>query len=312
MTVTFGDGVQGARLPTGTVNVTARYRSGIGPDGEVAAATLTMLRAMPLGLRGVTNPVPASRRRRPRAARGCAPQCAADGADLRARRLAARLRELRARLSRASARRAATCCGSTARRSVFLTVAGATGGPPGDDVLTNLRPIDRRRERPVAALRRGRLRAALLQPAGRRSRSTRATASPTCRRRYRALLLASFGFDARDLGQSVTAAEVMALIHTVPGVLAVDLDELLALHRRRRRPPTPRSTRCRPSARAATPRRRTSDAGRAAADQPGGRSRWRRWRHEPLLSPSGSTSCCRRSIGCAMPTRASRCAPCWR
>src|SRR5207247_308265 len=60
MQLTFGDGVQGARLPTGTVNVTARYRSGIGPDGEVDAGTLTMLRAMPLGLRGVTNPVPAS------------------------------------------------------------------------------------------------------------------------------------------------------------------------------------------------------------------------------------------------------------
>jgi hypothetical protein len=59
MQVTFGDGVQGARLPTGTVNVGAHYRSGIGPDGEVDAGTLTMLRAMPLGLRGVTNPVPA-------------------------------------------------------------------------------------------------------------------------------------------------------------------------------------------------------------------------------------------------------------
>ena len=35
MRMTFGDGVQGARLPTGTVNVAARYRSGIGPDGEV-------------------------------------------------------------------------------------------------------------------------------------------------------------------------------------------------------------------------------------------------------------------------------------
>ena len=41
------------------------------------------------------------------------------------------------------------------------------------------------------------------------------------------LLLVSFGFDARDLGRSVTAAEVMALIHTVPGVVAVDLTELL-------------------------------------------------------------------------------------
>ena len=40
-------------------------------------------------------------------------------------------------------------------------------------------------------------------------------------------LLAAFGFAARDLGQSVTAAEIMALIHTLPGVVAVDIFELL-------------------------------------------------------------------------------------
>ena len=50
----------GARLPPARSTSTARYRSGIGPDGEVAAGTLTMLRAMPLGLRSVTNALPAS------------------------------------------------------------------------------------------------------------------------------------------------------------------------------------------------------------------------------------------------------------
>ena len=61
-------------------------------------ATLTMLRAMPLGLRGVTNAVPAERRRGPGAAGRRAPQRAVDLADLRARGVAARLRELCARL----------------------------------------------------------------------------------------------------------------------------------------------------------------------------------------------------------------------
>ena len=42
-----------------------------------------------------------------------------------------------------------------------------------------------------------------------------------------AALLESFGFEGRDLAQSVTAAEVITLIHTLPGVVAVDLDELL-------------------------------------------------------------------------------------
>src|SRR5262249_17726124 len=60
MSVIFGDGLQGSRLPTGTMNVAAHYRSGIGPDGEVDAGSLTMLRAMPLGLRSVTNSIPAT------------------------------------------------------------------------------------------------------------------------------------------------------------------------------------------------------------------------------------------------------------
>jgi hypothetical protein len=42
-----------------------------------------------------------------------------------------------------------------------------------------------------------------------------------------ATLLAAFGFDARDLGQSVTAAEIVALMHRLPGVIAVDILELL-------------------------------------------------------------------------------------
>jgi hypothetical protein len=41
-----------------------------------------------------------------------------------------------------------------------------------------------------------------------------------------AALLQGFGFAARDLGQSVTAAEVVTLIHGVAGVIAVDLTEL--------------------------------------------------------------------------------------
>jgi hypothetical protein len=42
-----------------------------------------------------------------------------------------------------------------------------------------------------------------------------------------AALQAAFAFSTRDLGQSVTEAEVVALIHTVAGVVAVDLYELL-------------------------------------------------------------------------------------
>jgi hypothetical protein len=59
-TIIFGDGVQGARLPTGTTNVLANYRTGIGLGGEVDARSLTVLQTKPLGIREVTNPVAAS------------------------------------------------------------------------------------------------------------------------------------------------------------------------------------------------------------------------------------------------------------
>ncbi len=58
-TVTFGDGKTGSRLPSGSSNVSATYRFGIGAAGEVGANQLTMLAGRPLGVRGVINPLAA-------------------------------------------------------------------------------------------------------------------------------------------------------------------------------------------------------------------------------------------------------------
>ena len=225
MTLTFGDGVQGARLPSGSVNVAARYRSGIGADGEVDAATLTMLRAMPLGLRGVTNVVPAS------GAEG--PEQLAD-ARRNAPLTLLTFERVVSLLDYRNFARAYPGIGKArgdvlwidGAAMVFLTVAGATGGAPGDDVLTNLGlsiagASDPSQRFEVAAFvqRYFSLGAAVAIEARHVFADVQAA--------VQSLLLASFGFDARDLGQSVTAAEVMALMHTVPGVVAVDLTELL-------------------------------------------------------------------------------------
>ncbi|MEA3028994.1 MAG: hypothetical protein QOG13_319 [Sphingomonadales bacterium] len=58
--VQFGDGVSGARPPTGRNNLVAVYRKGIGTAGSVAADALSMALDRPLGLDEVFNPVPAS------------------------------------------------------------------------------------------------------------------------------------------------------------------------------------------------------------------------------------------------------------
>ncbi|MFE3106151.1 putative baseplate assembly protein [Kitasatospora indigofera] len=58
--VEFGDGRHGARLPTGVENVTARYRVGGGNAGNVAAGQVNQVVSRPLGVSGVTNPLPAT------------------------------------------------------------------------------------------------------------------------------------------------------------------------------------------------------------------------------------------------------------
>ena len=55
--VTFGDGVNGARLPTGAGNVVATYRFGSGGDAP-SAETLTNVMTPTPGLKGFRNPLP--------------------------------------------------------------------------------------------------------------------------------------------------------------------------------------------------------------------------------------------------------------
>lgn len=58
--VIFGDGVEGARLPTGHENVMARYRMGIGKAGNVKAGQISLLATRPAGVREVVNWVEAT------------------------------------------------------------------------------------------------------------------------------------------------------------------------------------------------------------------------------------------------------------
>ncbi len=57
VTVEFGDGLTGARLPTGEENVSAVYRVGTGADGMVKASQLSLLMTQVLGVQKVTNPL---------------------------------------------------------------------------------------------------------------------------------------------------------------------------------------------------------------------------------------------------------------
>ena len=225
MQLTFGDGVQGARLPTGTLNVAARYRSGIGPDGEVDAGTLTMLRAMPLGLRGVANPI---------AATGAEGPEQLDDARRNAPLTLLTFERVVSLLDYENYARAFPGIGKArgdrlwvdGASRIFLTVAGATGGAPGDDVLKHLIDSIAAASDPSQRFDAGAYLQRYFSLKARIAVDPRYIAKDVLAA-VSAALLAGYGFAARDLGQSVTAAGVVTLIHTVPGVLAVDLDELL-------------------------------------------------------------------------------------
>ncbi len=267
MTLTFGDGVQGARLPSGTLNVSARYRSGIGPNGEVDAGTLTMLRAMPLGLRGVTNPIAAAGaegQEQLADARRNAPLTL-----LTFERVVSLLdyeNYARAFPGIGKARGDVLSVDGTSR--IFLTVAGATGGPPGADVLTNLIGSIGAASDPSQRFDVGAYAQRYFSLKAKVAVDPRYVAADVLAE-VSAALLAGFGFDARDLGQSVTAAEVVTLVHRVAGVVAVDLDELLPTSDDPV-PADPAATAV-PAFGARWDAIAGSDpAGRAATDQPGG------------------------------------------
>jgi predicted phage baseplate assembly protein len=59
LTIRTGDGTTGSRLPSGTENITATYRHGLGKAGNVDAGAIKTLLDRPKGLKSAYNPQPA-------------------------------------------------------------------------------------------------------------------------------------------------------------------------------------------------------------------------------------------------------------
>jgi predicted phage baseplate assembly protein len=222
--VTFGDGVHGARLPTGVENVRAEYRVGVGAAGNVRERQITQLSSRPLGVSGVTNPVPAE---------GGAD---ADGAEQLRRCVPVAVAALdrlvgvpdyedfaraRAGIGRASARRVR----DGGREIVHVTVAGADDVTLADDsgIVTALRasletfgdPL-----LPVAVA----VREAVLLLSAASVRILPDYAFELVEPAIRAAVLHRLGFAARELGQPCYRSELVAAIQGVPGVDGVDVD----------------------------------------------------------------------------------------
>lgn len=219
-TVVFGDGREGARLPTGMENVTATYRTGIGADGNLPSGSITVLRSRPAAVRRAANPVAATggadpespdqaRERAPVAVRALGRVVSlsdyADFASLYPGVSQARSDLLRARAS----------------HLVAVTIAGVEGAVPGAGVMAGLTAsIDANR------LNATRFRVVPYEPLWFRF-AARIVASAAydpadVAHRARHAMQAHLAFDARGFGVDVRLAELMAALQAVRGVQAVE------------------------------------------------------------------------------------------
>jgi predicted phage baseplate assembly protein len=224
--VIFGDGSHGARPSTGTENVRATYRSGIGMAGMVLAEKLTLLQTRPLGIQSVINPLEASGAEEPESR---------DGARRNAPLTVLTLDRIVSLRDYEDFARAFAGIGKAQavelRRGelvlVHLTMAAANGDEISEtsSVFVNLvEAIDRVRD-PGATV--------VVESYARRFFNLEADILVD--RRYRpesvleaarSALAAAFSFELRDFGQPATAAEIITLIQAVPGVVMTDLNKL--------------------------------------------------------------------------------------
>lgn len=225
-TILFGDGRNGARLPTGSENVTASYRAGLGRSGAVAADALTILKTRPQGVKAVTNPLAATGSQDPETLADARAHAPTNVLTL-GRLVSVSDYEDFARAYPGIGKAQAVRLWDGRRRWVHLSLATSEGAPlaPTDDLYASLTgDIDARRD-PVQRILVGtfvrrtfKLRASLrLDPAH---------VAEDVLEAVRAALHAAFSFHERSFGQAVTGAEILAIAHRVPGVIAVDLDAL--------------------------------------------------------------------------------------
>ena len=201
----------------------ANYRTGIGLAGQVAAQALSLLTNRPLGVRSVINPLaaagaadPASIRRRP-------PERAADGPYDIDRVVSVSDVEDFASTFAGIGKAQARLLWDGSSQVVQLTVGGADGKPiAGDsDLSKNLASSLQANGDPALLLRlpldtfvEHDFSLTLQLDIDPRFNTANVQAA------VRQLLIQSFSFAQRAFGQSVSEAEILALVQTVPGVIA--------------------------------------------------------------------------------------------
>jgi predicted phage baseplate assembly protein len=225
--VVLGDGVHGARPASGTENVSAQYRVGIGETGAVQAGAVSLVVRRPLGIREVGNPLPAQ---------DWAPaetlEQARTNAPLRIRTLdravsVADHEDFARGYAGVGPARADLLWDGRVQR-VLVTVLGAGASLPSGDLVDDLHEaLDLARD-PAAPLD---VRAGEVVWCGLRLEVGH---DPAYERQpvldaVLAALGGSFGAAVRTFASPVTAAGVLVVVRSVPGVAACTVPRLFRL-----------------------------------------------------------------------------------
>ena len=227
--VIFGNGREGARPPTGTQNITAVYRNGIGQPGNVKAEQISLLVTRPLGVKEVINPLPATGGA-DREGRDQARQNAPIGVLALDRLVSVQDYADFTRTFAGIGKASAVKLSDGLREVVHVTIAGANDIPieAHSDLYRNLVRALRvlgDPHLPIEVELREMLTLIISAKVGVLPDYAWELVEPT----IRSALLDTFSFERRDLGQDVTTSEVIWGIQRVPGVAYVDLDYLCSV-----------------------------------------------------------------------------------
>jgi hypothetical protein len=224
VTVQFGDGIRGARTPSGQMNIRAVYRKGIGAAGMVNAGQLSQPLDRPQGLSSSTNPDGASGGADPDTA-----DAARSSAPLHVLTLG-RVVSLDDYQNFADAfagiaEALATWTWFGRSRGIFLTVAGANGAQlkSDDPTLVNLVKSLQGSGNPFLPLRVASYSPVLFEVGGLVKIDTDNYDQTLVLAAIWQALMNSFSFDQRQLGQGVAQSEVITAIQSIAGVVAVSL-----------------------------------------------------------------------------------------
>ena len=227
--VLFGFGARGTGIPSGAEQISATYRRGLGREGNVGAESLHVLQTAVPGLKAVTNPLAASG--------GADPETMAEAREkaplsVRAMERIVSLSDYEdftrqfAGIGKVQAR--LTSKGS--QQCLHITIADTAGNEVAadSDLHKNLAAaIHSSRAFPVPRLVIDsferiyfRLKARVWIQADHHGRMAE------IKEAAETALADAFAFDRREFGQPVAAAEVITLIQGIPGVFAVELEQL--------------------------------------------------------------------------------------